>query len=112
MKLFTEGVKEMTREKFAETEMVSFTPRSCTLKNLGQLCRPWGPYLQACNWHTNSRNAPAGSSGLCNVRRLLARLALQLRGWTRLRAWVFSPAAMPQLSSQVDALPRSVPLRL
>lgn len=82
------------------------------LKDLGRLCRPWGPYLWACNWHTNSRDAPGGSSDLCNVCRLLAPLALELRGWTRLRVWLLSPAAMLQLSSQVDALPRSIPLTL
>jgi len=89
VKMFTEGVKEMTREKFVETEMVSFTPMSRTLKDLGQLCRLWRPNLQACNQHANSRNAPAGCSDFCNVRRLLAHLALQLLGWTRLQAWVY-----------------------
>lgn len=42
VKLFTEVVKEMTREKFVKMEMVAFTPRSCVLQDLGQLCRPWG----------------------------------------------------------------------
>lgn len=39
MKVFSEGVKEVTREKFVKMEMVSFTRSSCTLKDLGQLCR-------------------------------------------------------------------------
>lgn len=49
MKLFTKCVKEITRQKFAKMEMVSFTPRNCTLKDLGPGYMPGCFILLQCH---------------------------------------------------------------